>query len=75
MKETFCGCRKPADIQKAFSTGDRAFIEKTALEMYEIFCAHGGNLICRGCPSYGNIDVDPEWVRWDEDASIAHSDL
>ncbi len=65
----------PVDIQKVLSTGDRAYIEKTALEMCDAFRAHGGNLICKDYPSYGDIGVDPEWARWAEDVIISHSDM
>ena len=65
----------PVDIQKVLSTGDRAFIEKTAREMCDVFRRHGGNLICKDYPAYGDIGVDPSWARWAEDVIVAHSDM
>lgn len=65
----------PVDIQKVLSTGDRAFIEKTAKDMCDVFRRNGGNLICKDYPSYGDIGIDPVWARWAEDVIIANSDL
>ncbi|MBR4442876.1 MAG: hypothetical protein IKS52_06375 [Clostridia bacterium] len=65
----------PVDIQKVLSTGDRALIEKTAKAMCDVFRAHGGNLICKDYPSYGDIGVDPAWARWAEDVIIDNSAL
>ena len=65
----------PVDIQKVLVTGDRAFIEKTALDMCEVFRAHGGNLICKDYPTYNDINVAEEWARWAMDVIVASSDM
>lgn len=65
----------PVDIQKVLSTGDRAYIEKTALEMCRVFREHGGNLICKDYPTYGDIGIAPEWARWAEDVMISNSEI
>ena len=63
----------PVDIQKVLSTGDRAFIEKTALDMCNVFRENGGNLICKDYPTYNDIGVDLEWARWAMDVIVANS--
>ena len=65
----------PVDIQKVLSTGDRAFIEKTALDMCDVFRKNGGNLICKDYPTYNDIGVDLEWARWAMDVIVSHSDM
>ena len=65
----------PVDIQKVLATGDRVFIERTALAMCEVFRENGGNLVCKDYPSYGDIGVDPEWAKWAMDVVVSHSDL
>ena len=65
----------PVDIQKVLSTGDRAFIEKTALNMCDVFRANGGHLICKDYPSYGDIGVEDEWAKWAMDVILTHSDM
>ena len=65
----------PVDIQKVLSTGDRAYNEKTAREMCDVFRANGGNLICKDYPTYWDIGVEMEWARWAEDVIVSHSDL
>ena len=65
----------PVDIQKVLSTGDRAYIEKTAKDMCDVFRRNGGNLICKDYPSYGDIGVEMEWARWAEDVIAANSDM
>ena len=63
----------PVDIQKVLSTGDKAFIEKTAKDMCDVFRAHGGNLICKDYPSYGDIGVDTQWARWAQNVIVENS--
>ena len=65
----------PVDIQKVLPTGDRALIEKTAKRMCGLFRAHGGNLIAKDYPSYGDINVDPMWAEWAMNVIIANSDM
>ena len=65
----------PVDIQKVLAGGDRAFIEKTAAEMCDVFRENGGNLIAKDYPSLGDIGVEPEWARWAMDVIAAHSNM
>ena len=65
----------PVDIQKVLSTGDRAYIEKTARDMCDVFRRHGGHLICKDYPTYHDIGVDTQWARWAEDVIVANSEL
>ena len=66
----------PVDIQKVMPTGDRAYIEQTALEMAEAFKACGGSLIAKdygGLSSLADINVEPEWAQWATDVIVANS--
>ena len=65
----------PVDIQKVLSTGDRAFIESTALNMCNVFRENGGHLIAKDYPSYNDIGVELEWARWAMDVIVSHSEL
>ena len=65
----------PVDIQKVLSTGDRAYIEKTAADMCDAFRENGGMLIAKDYPSYGDIGVKDEWARWAMDVIVARSAL
>ena len=65
----------PVDIQKVMPTGDRELIEKTALDMVNIFKKHGGALIAKDYPSWGDIGVKDEWAKWARDVLIANSDM
>lgn len=65
----------PVDIQKVLSTGDRAFIESTALNMCNMFRENGGHLIAKDYPSYNDIGVELEWARWAMDVIVSHSEL
>lgn len=65
----------PVDIQKVMPTGDRALIEQTAFEMVELFKKHGGALIAKDYPSWGDIDVKDEWAKWARDVIVAHSKM
>lgn len=65
----------PVDIQKVLATGDRAFIEKTALDMCNVFRKNGGNLLCKDYPSYGDIGVDTEWAKWAMDVIVNNSEM
>ena len=57
------------------STGDRAFIESTALNMCNVFRENGGHLIAKDYPSYNDIGVELEWARWAMDVIVSHSEL
>ncbi len=66
----------PVDIQKVLPTGDRAYIEKTALEMVNNFksiCQ--GSLIVKDYPSYGDIDVQEEWADWAREVVLQNSEI
>lgn len=54
----------PVDIQKVMATGDRDYIERTALGMVEAFRGFGGGFIAKDYPSWGDINVEPEWAAW-----------
>lgn len=63
----------PVDIQKIMPTGDRELIERSALHMAEIFKKHGGALIAKDYPSWGDIDVKTEWADWARKVIIDNS--
>ena len=65
----------PVDIQKVLPTGDRAFIERRALEMCEMFRAAGGGMIIKDYPAYEDIGVEPEWAKWAQNVITANSKL
>ncbi len=65
----------PVDIQKVLPTGDRAFIEKRAKEMCDLFREAGGGWIAKDYPAYGDIGVDPAWARWAQDVIVENSAL
>ncbi len=65
----------PVDIQKIMPTGDRALIEKTALEMVGVFRKYGGALIAKDYPSWEDIDVKEEWAGWARDIMVANSEM
>ena len=65
----------PVDIQKIMPTGDRALIEKTALEMAEAFRKAGGSLIAKDYGSWQDINVEREWADWAMNVIVANSKL
>ncbi len=65
----------PVDIQKVMPTGNRELIEETALNMVNVFRQHGGALIAKDYPGWGDIDVDEEWAKWAMDVIVANSKL
>jgi len=65
----------PVDIQKVMPTGDRELIEKTALDMVDVFKRHGGALIAKDYPSWGDIGVNYEWAKWAMDIIVKNSEL
>ena len=65
----------PVDIQKIMPTGDRALIEKTALEMAEAFKKAGGSLIAKDYGSWQDINVEREWADWAMNVIVANSKL
>ncbi len=65
----------PVDIQKVMPTGDRAYIEQTALEMTEAFKAAGGCLIAMDYGSWGDIGVEQEWADWARNVIINNAEI
>jgi uroporphyrinogen decarboxylase len=65
----------PVDIQKIMVTGDKRVIEEGALNMVNRFKEHGGSLIAKDYPSWGDINVLPEWAQWARDIIIANAAL
>jgi hypothetical protein len=65
----------PVDIQKIMVSGDRRTIEEGALHMVNCFKSYGGSLIAKDYPSWGDINVRPEWAQWARDQIIANAAL
>ena len=65
----------PIDIQKVMPTGDREYIEKTALEMVRAFKENGGSLIVKDYPNWQDINVEREWAHWARKVILDNSDL
>jgi hypothetical protein len=65
----------PVDIQKIMITGDRHYIEESALNMVDSFKKCGGSLIAKDYPSWGDINVREEWAQWARDIIIANAQL
>jgi hypothetical protein len=65
----------PVDIQKIMVTGDRRTIEEGALHMVNTFKKHGGSLIAKDYPTWGDINVLPEWAQWARDVISANAAL
>ncbi len=63
----------PVDIQKIMPTGDREYIESSALHMAEAFVKNGRALIAKDYPSWGDINVQREWAQWATDVIVANS--
>ena len=66
----------PIDIQKVLPTGNREYIEKTALEMVNSFksICHG-SLIVKDYPSYRDINVKEEWADWARNVVLKNCQL
>ncbi|MFA7204856.1 MAG: uroporphyrinogen decarboxylase family protein [Saccharofermentanales bacterium] len=64
------------DIQKVLPTGNREYIEKTALEMADNFrnISRGG-FIAKDYPSYNDINVKEEWADWARDVFLKNSSI
>ena len=65
----------PVDIQKVMPTGDREFIETSALKMVESFKKSGGGLVAMDYGNWQDIDVAPEWQQWARDIIINNAKL
>lgn len=65
----------PVDIQKVMATGNREYIERTALEMVTAFRGFGGGLIAMDYPNWQDINVEPEWAQWARDIFMANGAL
>ena len=65
----------PVDIQKVMPTGDREFIEASALKMVESFKKSGGGLVAMDYGNWQDIDVAPEWQQWARDIIINNAKL
>lgn len=65
----------PVDIQKILPTGDRALIEKRALEMCKLFREAGGGWIAKDYPTYGDIGVELEWAGWAQKVIVENSNI
>ena len=65
----------PVDIQKVMATGDREYIEKTALDMVMAFRQFGGGLIAMDYPNWQDINVELEWAKWARDIFVANAAL
>ena len=65
----------PVDIQKVMATGNREYIEATALEMVTAFKENDDALIAKDYPSLSDIGVELEWAKWAMDVIVANSAL
>jgi len=72
LKERKAALWSPVDIQKILPTGDRAFIEAGAREMYDIF---EGGLICKNYGDLAGIGVEEEWDDWAYNAILERAEV
>lgn len=65
----------PVDIQKIMPTGDKEYIEKSAVNMVNVFKKIGGGLIAKDYPQWGAVAVEEEWATWARDTIISNSKI